>query len=110
MMFKRQIGSGLQVVWWCVPCGNAAYGSASCVDQEHLDPYAICRMPELAPAEVTTCKVCGEEGPVEVHHLAPKAVFGREEASRWPTVEVCHPCHTRWHSKMGTPGAREVDA
>ena len=49
---------------------------------------------------INQCQVCGDEGRLERHHLAPVSVFGDDEAERWPTVMVCVPCHRRWHSLM----------
>ncbi len=49
---------------------------------------------------INQCQVCGDGGRLERHHLAPVAVFGDDEAERWPTVMVCVPCHRRWHSLM----------
>jgi DNA-directed RNA polymerase subunit M/transcription elongation factor TFIIS len=45
------------------------------------------------------CFVCGDCGPMESHHLAPRAIFG-DEAEAWPTVDVCASCHDRWHTMM----------
>lgn len=54
----------------------------------------IRRLPEQMP-----CYVCGVEAPTQRHHLAPYEVFGAE-ADRWPTVQVCKECHSRWHLLM----------
>lgn len=48
---------------------------------------------------VSLAAVCGSVVLLELHHLAPRAVFG-PECESWPTVEVCHPCHKRWHALM----------
>jgi hypothetical protein len=44
------------------------------------------------------CEKCGESGGVELHHWAPRHLFGWEEADEWPTSLLCPPCHRRWHS------------
>jgi hypothetical protein len=49
--------------------------------------------------EKMPCYVCGVEAPTQRHHLAPYEVFGAE-AGRWPTVQVCKECHSRWHLLM----------
>jgi hypothetical protein len=56
---------------------------------------------EDIPAEkdyrtATTCERCGAKG-VETHHWAPKEWFGKKEADRWPTGELCRICHRVWH-------------
>ena len=45
------------------------------------------------------CQVCGSLGGCELHHLAPRNVFG-PTADDWPTVLVCHDCHAHWHRMM----------
>ena len=59
-------------------------------------------IPEIPASGATDerCAVCGECGQIEAHHLAPRAVFGEEEAGSWPMVDVCASCHDRWHSMM----------
>lgn len=46
------------------------------------------------------CAVCGALG-TEIHHWAPRAVFGPVEADIWPTSYLCPDCHTEWHRRMG---------
>lgn len=41
------------------------------------------------------CRACGDLGPTEVHHLAPRARF--HDADEWPQVVLCVRCHLRWH-------------
>jgi hypothetical protein len=36
---------------------------------------------------------------VELHHWAPKALFG-DEAEVWPQDFLCRSCHIRWHQTM----------
>jgi hypothetical protein len=43
-----------------------------------------------------TCQRCGHLG-VELHHTAPKEIFGKEDAASFPLVELCPACHTHWH-------------
>lgn len=47
---------------------------------------------------VNKCIVCGAEGPVEVHHFAPQALF--TDAERWPVAHLCHTHHVEWHQVM----------
>jgi|ERR1700722_1850699 len=49
--------------------------------------------------QTETCERCGAVG-VELHHWAPRAVFGVEEADKWPTSALCPKCHTEWHRRM----------
>lgn len=45
------------------------------------------------------CYVCGACAPLERHHLAPRHLFG-DACERWPTVDVCRPCHEEWHRRV----------
>ncbi len=37
---------------------------------------------------------------IEWHHIAPKEVFGWEEADEWPVVPLCQEHHREWHRRM----------
>lgn len=54
------------------------------------------------------CARCGARN-VEVHHWAPRALFGAEEAERWPKDHMCPTCHSEWH-RVVTPGLVEGKA
>lgn len=43
--------------------------------------------------------MCGSTDGCELHHLAPRNVFG-EAAEDWPQVLVCVDCHAHWHRMM----------
>lgn len=46
----------------------------------------------------TECKACGERAKaIEMHHCAPKVVFGERVANTFPVVPMCKPCHARFH-------------
>jgi hypothetical protein len=45
------------------------------------------------------CARCGALD-TELHHFAPRALFGVEEADLWPTAWLCRGCHARWHRVM----------
>ena len=47
------------------------------------------------------CAVRGTTGSTELHHWAPKHLFGAE-TYKWPTANLCRECHVRWH-KYVTP-------
>lgn len=56
-------------------------------------------LPWVPRVSFGSCTVCTAIGPLELHHLAPRNVFG-DEAEAWPTVQVCGECHTFWHQRM----------
>lgn len=45
------------------------------------------------------CQVCGAWG-TELHHWAPRAIFGVCECDHWPTAWLCVPCHAEWHKRI----------
>ena len=45
------------------------------------------------------CARCGAFG-TELHHFAPRAIFGGDEAEMWPTAWLCPDCHDYWHRMM----------
>lgn len=49
---------------------------------------------------VPPCARCGSTDGVELHHWAPRAIFGIGEAERWPTSYLCPECHQTWHTEM----------
>lgn len=57
------------------------------------------------------CDHCGERGAIELHHTAPRAVFGRD-CDAWPIVCLCRECHALWHSAIAShyseAGARKA--
>ena len=87
-----------QVVAFCVECGNQLSSSI---------PHAMVGVkPEGLPVfrdrrDMTPCEACGATEGTEVHHWAPKHLFG-EEAFTWPTSFLCRSCHSRWHQVTGT--------
>ncbi len=50
----------------------------------------------------TYCAVCSAKG-AELHHWAPKALFGAE-SDLWPTAMLCPNCHERWHQVVNRVG------
>lgn len=67
--------------------------------------YDLGRVPVIADysMQAPPCRVCGKRG-VELHHWAPKALFG-DEAEVWPQDFLCRACHTRWHQTINGSAA-----
>lgn len=60
-----------------------------------------CDLPVLRDhRDGTPCERCGSLDGVELHHWAPRGVFGMDEAERWPTGWLCPKCHNLWHIHM----------
>lgn len=49
--------------------------------------------------EADLCARCGSSG-TEMHHWAPREIFGFDDAETWPQDPLCRPCHTEWHRRM----------
>lgn len=45
------------------------------------------------------CEVCGETYLTELHHWAPKHLFG-DAAWDWPTSRLCPQHHHEWHRRV----------
>lgn len=43
------------------------------------------------------CARCGSLG-AQIHHWAPKFLFGVDHAEDWPKDYLCDGCHREWHS------------
>lgn len=56
--------------------------------------------------KVDQCEVCFSEEKLELHHFAPKHLFG-DESDKWPVAFLCVPCHSKWH-KFATPSMCEI--
>lgn len=108
ILARRRVASGWRAFRYCGRCGRFAFGGASYVPLDHLGPGVLETLPVVERDGQTLCEVCQRAGPVEQHHLAPRAIFG-SESERWPSVWVCRGCHERWHAFMRTPGAKLED-
>ena len=49
------------------------------------------RWQAIIDAKHGPCRCCGSTGPVEYHHLAPRAIGGSDTEAN--IVPVCHGCH-----------------
>lgn len=110
---KVASGSGWKVGIWCNECGRLARSAGGSGGiWRPLRWFDMGAMPDLrhiAPpgvvAECTRnfnfgpCAACGRVGAREVHHWAPRHLFG-DEADRWPTADLCRTCHAEWHRRV----------
>jgi hypothetical protein len=53
------------------------------------------------------CDACGQIGDVELHHWAPRAIFG-VLSDAWPTSLLCVECHRKWHVVMTPNEGKEA--
>lgn len=105
LLVRNITSSGVsQVFWLCEDCRRSIEIGACFISHEKLRSVGI--DPDLLPivedrTGTNICVVCvAEEG--ELHHWAPKALFG-DASEDWPKSHLCRKCHAEWHSKV-TPG------
>jgi hypothetical protein len=104
ILHRRQMTSGgFHYCWQCSSCrrmhvaNGRTWISASIVSQ-FLTPEQIDALPIISADEPVNCVKCGSLG-AELHHWAPRAIFGNE-ADQWPTDYLCLPCHRLWHDTI----------
>lgn len=90
-------------VWVCDGCDRFnPFGGNMWIDSDQVYRYLtkteVLTLPVLSEPLTSRCAKCGSRG-TELHHWAPKAVFG-EDSDKWPQDYLCKPCHDEWHEKM----------
>lgn len=75
----------------CSDCGRPVDGGRWLKQSPDGLPVALDERTNNPP-----CVRCGAFG-TELHHFAPKALFGATEAELWPTTWLCSGCHNYWH-------------
>lgn len=78
----------------CTTCGLGGMASDGLPKSLHLADG----LPIYTDNRSHLCERCGYWG-TEVHHWAPREVFGRD-AESWPTSHLCRECHQEWHRRM----------
>ena len=92
--------------WWCLTCkgwtkrkdSNGVWISKNELASRGIDITALRVVRHM---DQPRCARCGERAGEE-HHWAPQALFGKEEADRWPKDFLCKSCHDEWH-RLVTP-------
>lgn len=98
-LFRRIIADGsTQIYTGCTVCladlgGGRVLAHRKVADREQLPVGRDDRY--VNPP----CQVCGAFG-TQLHHWAPKEVFGPLEADHWPTSFLCVRCHSEWHKRI----------
>ena len=86
--------------WWCLECRwwmkNKTGGLW--IDKATLERNGVdlSLAPVVERIDQPRCARCGARG-AEEHHWAPRALFGKDEADRWPKDFLCKRCHDKWH-------------
>lgn len=96
----RQNGS-TAYVWICSRCNcQNPYNGKLYIPREEVEKYLtkeqLDALPLMMPRLENRCAKCGARD-VELHHWAPTAIFGKDEAELWPKDYLCKNCHDKWH-------------
>lgn len=88
-------------MWVCASCNrrNPSGGDlfiAKDLVEQYMTPEQIKDLPVIANAPTSRCARCGSRN-CELHHWAPKGIFGKDEAEQWPQDFLCKSCHDLWH-------------
>lgn len=97
-LWRDRTANGVKVRSWCMRCQRSPTPRRPFVPVRSLAPEVVESLPEW-PNEGGNdgpCAACGTVGPREVHHWAPRHLFG-DAADRWPTANLCGDCHRQWH-------------
>jgi hypothetical protein len=92
--------------WVCKSCNRqGCFGDPFYIPNEkvlgHLTPEQIESLPIIMPDASNRCVRCGDRES-ELHHWAPKEIFGKDEAEGWPKDYLCVPCHLQWHDTINS--------
>lgn len=92
-----------QFVWVCRVCKVLnPFGGDLFIKKERVYGYLtqaqIDSLPVLMPEAATRCVKCGERK-AELHHWAPRAIFG-DACEDWPKDYLCIKCHDEWHKQV----------
>jgi len=91
--------------WWCLECRwwTTSKTGGIWIDKQKLIETGVdltC-VPVVERMGQPRCARCGARG-AEEHHWAPRALFGKDQAERWPKDFLCKPCHDELH-RLVTP-------
>lgn len=79
---------------WCVACG----ATTPTRKWEGCGPVLFYDLRD--GVTIPACERCESTEGTQLHHWAPRAIFGAIEAERWPTAYLCPACHSVWHAQM----------
>lgn len=90
-----------QVYWFCEIHGGPIFKGNVFIPHFKIKGIGINPgdLPIIEDYRVDHCAVCGAKG-VDLHHFAPKGIFGKEAAEKWPKGYLCDEHHKEWHNKV----------
>lgn len=103
--FKNKLSdTSYQVVDMCTTCHKNARGSAIYIPHNVAGDLTLLPILFDYTHDKPACEVCGSQTGTQLHHFAPRHIFGAE-AERWPKAYLCQTCHDHWHAAMAAHNA-----
>jgi len=106
ILYRKFSENGAESFYWSCPRCNRMnpFGSPQLwIPKEAVRAYLTEEEIELLPINMPNlcgrCTRCGARG-AELHHWAPRAIFGNNECEQWPKDYLCKSCHDIWHQKV----------
>lgn len=105
VLYRQFSGNGaVTFLWMCATCNRKNPDNTRLfIPKEEVEakfrPDQIESFPTLMPPFHDRCVRCGARG-TELHHWAPKGIFGADEAEQWPKDCLCKACHDEWHLRV----------
>jgi hypothetical protein len=107
---RQMVSGGFHYCWMCSRCNqmhkqNGRTWISFLIISQFLTPSQIDALPTIGPSVIIACVKCGSHN-AELHHWAPKAIFGKDQAEQWPTDYLCLACHQLWHDTINSHRAK----
>ncbi len=98
---RRVANGALQVIWTCAGCGYRSTPVPHLEAERHGVRVHELPIFEDHAGRYARCVVagCGSDE-VEWNHIAPKGIFGEDEAERWGMVALCRRHHQEWGERV----------
>jgi len=96
---QRNSNGAFHILQWCFDCNRCAspktiYISKALIPGWEVLPIVVDYLDQAPP-----CEVCGSLAGTELHHWAPRHIFG-DRAEQYPKSWLCKACHDEWHRTM----------
>lgn len=96
------INGGKHLFEECLSCGKNARGAGKWIGGKERSGLNLDAIPIVNDYSnlAAPCIVCGDIDHNELHHFAPRHIFG-DECEKWPVFSLCKKHHDEWHKRMG---------
>ena len=93
-----------QIFWYCPDCKKHCTKQIKYIDHKKVTGWNGTKIEDIPTLKDyrhsdTKCAVLGcNRLDVELHHFAPKHLFGEQIAELWPQAYLCKYHHDLWHN------------